>query len=151
MIDIVDEIIVEALRLIPLSCPDFAKELDYVYDLEMNSSDSMEKRFGFIPLSSDSVSGVMSAKTFDHTFQVILTEEVDNQDSDKDMREKISLLYSCMFKICEDFKANCFVLSDPKQQVKQVKPGGFDIPEILENNNGVALRMNLIFQYSFRK
>lgn len=151
MSDIVSEIIEAAKIRIPIVCAEFQTELDYVYDLQMNSADALEKRFGFIPLPADFIKGSLGAKRLDHIFQIILTEEVDNQDCDKDMRDKIKSLYPCMFKICKDFQANCLVVATPKQQLVQIKPVGFDIPEILGENDGVALRMNIIFQYQLRK
>lgn len=151
MSDIVSEIIAAAKTQIPLSCPEFSKELDYVYDLQMNSADSTEFKFGFISLPADFIKGSLGFKRLDHIFQVILTREVSNQDCDKDMNEKIESLYPCMLKICKDFQANCLVLPTPANQLIQIKPIGFETPEILGNSDGVALRMNLTFQYQLRK
>lgn len=151
MSDIVQQIIANAKARIPLVCTDFQTEVDYVYDLQMNSAEAMDYRFGFIPLSAPPTSGSQGAKRFDHTFQVILTREVENQDCDKDMQQKIESLYPCMFQICKDFQANCLYAGTPQEQLIQVKDGGFDIPEILGENEGVALRMNLVFQYQLRK
>lgn len=151
MTDIVSEICDKAIERIPIACPDFEDQLDYVYDLQMNSADSMEKRFGFIPLGARPVPGTNGAKTYDHTFQVILTEEVSNDGCDKDMRDKIKSLYPCLFAICEDFiKNKSLCISNATTTIIQVKEGEVDIPEILGENDGVALRMNLVFQYRIR-
>ena len=151
MSDIVSEIITAVKARIPIVCPEFENELDYFYDLQMNAADQLEKKFGFIPLPADDVKGSLGFKRMDHIFQVILTEEVDNQDCDKDMRDKIESLYPCMFKLCKDFQSGCVVLPTPKNQLIQVKSIGFEVPEILGDNDGVALRMNLTFQYQLRK
>lgn len=150
MTDIVKDIVAEVKSIIPVVCAEFENQLDYEYSLQMNAADNLEKRFGFIPLSAPFVPGSSGFKRLDHTFQLILTEEVSNQDCDADMADKIQSLYPCMFALCKHLQANCVTLTDPNSVMIQVKAVGFENPEILGENDGVALRMNLIFQYQTR-
>lgn len=150
MSNIVEEIIVESEALIQATLPTF-KPLQYVYDLEMNAEDRLNERFGIIPTAAESVSGrTLGFLTVDHNFQIILTNQALDKDSDAPLREKVNALYEQGYLVLKEFAQKKLNLPTPTNLVLLITGNGFESPELLVQNKGVALRLNINIQYRIK-
>jgi len=147
---IVEEIIAASNTLIQATLPTF-KPLLYAYDLEMNAEDRLNDRFAIIPTGAESVSGrSLGFLTIDHNFQIILTDQAQDKDSDAPLRLKVNQLYEQGYLLLKEFAQKKLPLPTPTNLVLLITGNGFESPELLVQNKGVALRMNINIQYRIK-
>lgn len=150
MSNIVEEIVVASEALIQATLPTF-KPLQYVLNLEMNAEDRIAKRFGFVPEQTTSVTGrSIGFLTVDHAFQIILTDSSIDKDSDAPLREKTYKLYEQAYLLLKEFAQKKPTLPTPTNQILLITGNGFELPQNLSHNSGIALRMNINIQYRIK-
>jgi hypothetical protein len=105
--------------------------------------------YGFLPLGADFVEGRrLGSVTMDHTFQLVLTTDYRNHDDDREAMDALTGLYESANDIQKELAKRYTSISD---KLLIVRPVGFEDPEFIEDNTIVALRFNLVFNYSYRK
>jgi len=150
MSNIVEEIIDAGKTKIQTILPDF-KELLYATDLETNACGKLDNRFGFLAGGATfKTGGSMGFTTMDHSFEVILTDEMKNQDSDAPLQNKTNKLFEYMNEVIKCFEKQKLILATPTNCILIITGVSLEKPEFLNENSGVALRANFNFQYRFK-
>lgn len=126
-------------------------QLDYEYDIDPNSDRGYEERFGFIPKSADFAEGrSMGFTTMNHSFQLILTDDYQNQDCDTAQNTTVMELYDKSQALLKDLQKSRLALPTPSNQVLLISGLSFDEPEFSGDNSTVALRLNFNIQYRYQ-
>jgi len=127
-------------------------QIDYEFDIFANSERSYNKRFGFIPLDATFAEGrAMNSTTMNHIFQLILCDDYQNKDDDSALGTVLNSLYAQANGLLVELQKKAIHLPTIGHQVLLVSGISFDLPEVLEDNNGVvALRCNFNIQYRFK-
>ena len=142
--------IVEAIKPIIESVTGHA-QLDYEYNVELNSDRGYEARYGFIPQSADFVDGrSMGFTTMNHGFQLILTDDFQNKDDDTAQNTSVMALYEKSQSLLKDLQKSRLVLPTPTNKVLLISGLSFEEPEFSGDNSTVALRLNFIIQYRYQ-
>jgi len=126
-------------------------QLDYEYDIDLNSDRGYTEKYGFIPQDASFAEGKsMGFTTKDHTFQLILTNDFKNQDDDTAQNSALMVMYEKAQTLLKDLQKSRLALPTPTNKVKLISGLSFDDPEFSGDNSTVALRLNLKIQYSYR-
>lgn len=148
--EIVSEII-EATKAILAGLIPEQNQLSYEYDIEKNSEKELTNGFGFIPQEALFKEGsALGFTTMEHTFQLILTTDFQNKDSDAAQGLKIQSLYNKAHLLLKDIQKKSIALPTSGYTVLLVSGINFETPEISIENSTVTLRSNFIFTYRFR-
>lgn len=146
---IVDEVIVAVKALLP-GLTGYS-QLDYEYDIDLNSDSNYTEKFGFIPLSANFVEGrSIGFSTIDHTFQLILTNDFLNRDDDTNQHTALMQLYDKAQGTLKELQKSKLALPTPTNKVLLISGQSFEDPEFSSDNSTVALRVNFIIQYRYR-
>lgn len=146
---IVQEII-EAIKPIIESVTGFT-QLDYEYDIDLNSDRGYTDKYGFIPQDATFVEGrAMGSSTINHTFQLILANDFNNQDDDTAQNTSLMGMYEKAQNLLKDLQKSRLVLPTPTNRVLLISGLSFDEPEFSGDNSTVALRLNFNIQYSYK-
>lgn len=150
-ITIVEDIISKVKEEVGLLLTDF-NQLDYEFDINKNADNRLQKRYGFIPLSAEFVEGrTLQHSTFNHIFQLLLTNDFQSKDDDTALSDSLNLLYKASFCVQQNIQCGHIVLTNPDYKVLIFRAVSFEDPEYLLDNGTVALRVNFTVQYRFRK
>lgn len=150
MNDIVTEII-EAGKILIQSILVDHSELYYADNLDLNACGEMIKRFGFIAQGATFVEGrSMGFTTMDHDFQIILTDEFNLKDDDRIMQNIKNKMFGELHEVLKDMQKKKLVLATPTNLVTIINGSSFEVPEVLGDNMGIALKLNLNIQYRFK-
>ena len=146
---IVQEII-EAIKPIIESVTGFS-QIDYEYDIELNSDRGYTEKYGFIPEAATFTEGrSMGFSTLDHNFQLILVNDFNNQDCDTAQNTTLMGMYEKAQSLLKDLQKSRLTLPTPTNRVLLISGLSFDEPEFSGDNSTVALRLNFNIQYSYR-
>lgn len=118
------------------------KELDYVYDLEMNEFRSSDKRYGVGALSGSSVSGTTKSVTVDFSFFVVLTRTYVNRSDDGNERAVLSDIYDKIDTLNEAI----FQRKLNNANVLLVSELSFDSPEKIDTGT-ISVKVNFVVKY----
>ena len=147
---IVKEIIDETKNILDALLPDM-KRLSYEHDLLNNSERELTNRFGFIAQEANFKEGsALGFTTMEHTFQLILTTDYQNKDSDAAQSEALNSLYSKVHSVLKDLQKKSITLPTSGYRVLLVSGVNFEAPEFLAENSTIILRTNLIYTYRFK-
>jgi len=125
-------------------------QIDYEYNVELNSDRGYENGFGFIPLSASFVSGrSIGFTTMDHTFQVILTDDFLNSDDDTSQNISIMDMYDDSESLLKQLQKSRLVLPTNTNRVLLISGASIDEPEVSSDNSTVVLRINFNINYSY--
>jgi hypothetical protein len=120
-------------------------ELHHIYAIEKNNLNDNSDRYGVAVGGVSSTDGIIKSSTVDQAFQVILTQGyISSQDSDEKIRAAINELHD---KMDEVLAAVYNKKAGLPQLVLVVTLDSMSEPEILEEDNVVALRMDLVVKY----
>ena len=118
-------------------------ELRYVFDIVQNDGRGIVKGFGVVPEDAPPANSIIKAMTFDHTFQIVLTQTNVREQDDADA---IAAVLDELYNKADD------VLHDVLNQqlgiphiIMTVTNGGISAPEILESY--IVLRFRVIVRY----
>lgn len=126
-------------------------QLDYEYNIELNSDRGYEKRYGFIPQTADFAEGrSLGFTAMNHSFQLILTDDYQNQDCDTAQNTIVMALYEKAQTLLKDLQKSRLALPTPTNRVLLISGLSFDEPEFSGDNSTVALRLTFNIQYSYR-
>ncbi len=126
-------------------------QIDYEYDIELNSDKGYEKRFGFIPEGAAFADGrSLGFTTMNHAFQLILTDDYKNKDDDTKQNTALMALYTAAEDVLKQLQKSKLALPTPGNQVLLISGLTFDDPGFTGDNGTVALRANLNIQYRYR-
>ena len=115
--------------------------LRYYYDLAKNDYKGNTDRYAVLPQSIESQSGVIQSITIDQTFQITLTTDYRNDPkSDTDLQAKVKYLYDKMDNVLRDIVLT--KLGVPSI-ILLVTLGGYDAPQVLEEQKVIALSMDI--------
>lgn len=117
-------------------------ELDYVYDIEKNTSANNHNRYGIGVLNGSSVSGTNKAITVDFGFFVVLTKYVVNQSSDENERTALEAIYDEF----ENINKNVFQKKLNNANILLVSELSYDTPEPVGDNT-ISVRVNFTIKY----
>lgn len=117
------------------------KELDYVYDLEANSTRSIDLRYGVGASEGVSVLGTTKAVTVDFNFFVILSKSFKNRSCDAKQRTVLSEIYDEF----ENINVNVFQKKLGNAQVLLVSDLSYSEPEVI--HEGLAVRVDFLIKY----
>ena len=142
--------IVEAIKPIIASVTSHT-QLDYEYNVDLNSDRGYEKGYGFIPKDASFAEGrSMGFTTIDHTFQMILTDDFKNQDCDTAQSTALMALYEKSQTLLKDLQKSRLSLPTPTNKVLLISGLEFEEPEFSGDNSTVALRLNFNIQYRYQ-
>lgn len=121
------------------------EELPFVQDISKNNKRTAANAYGVRALAaSESEGALLRTVTLDHTFEIILTENYVNRQSDAEIEASLNNLYDKadeIFKVLVNSKVNL-----PELVLSVSSPSILD-PEILETAKFVALRLQLKVKY----
>jgi len=150
MSNIVEEIVDASKTLIQSILPDYS-ELYYANNLDMNACGELIKKFGIISQGASFAEGrAIGFTTMNHDFQIILSDEFNLKDDDAALQDTTNKMYAQLHAILKDMQKKKLVLATPTNLVMIINGSSFEIPEVLGDNMGVALRLNLNIQYRFK-
>ena len=119
-------------------------ELDYLFDLERNSFRQNTKRFGARPLSGSSLGGVTRQYTIDHVFEIVLTTDYVNKQSDAAQKAAMLSLFDKMSDILVVILKNKIGIPNI---VLNIEPFSHLEPEFLDEHNVVVQRTQVTVRY----
>lgn len=119
------------------------KELKYKFDVAENNFKINKKRYGVIPSSGETFSGITCNYTMSQDFEVILTDDFVNRLGDSGQRSAMFGLYDQMDKI---FKELYTQKAGIPNIIILVESMTLEEPEFLEDNI-VVLRSIFTVQY----
>ena len=126
-------------------------QLDYEYDIDLNSDRGYTEKYGFIPQDAIFAEGrAMGASTINHTFQLILVNDFNNQDDDTAQNTTLMGMYEDAQSLLKDLQKSRLTLPTPTNRVLLISGLSFDEPEFSGDNSTIALRLNFNIQYSYR-
>ena len=126
-------------------------QLDYEYEIDLNSDRGNTERFGFIPKSASFVDGrSMGFTTMDHSFQLILVNDFQNKDCDASQNTIVMELYKLSQSFLKDLQKSRLQLHTPSNRVLLISGLAFEEPEFSGDNSTVALRLNFNIQYRYQ-
>ena len=117
-------------------------ELEYIYDLEANSSKGNDLRYGVGTISGSSVTGTNKAITLDFGFFVVLTKNFVNRSSDENERTVISAIYDEF----ETLNQNIFQKKLNNVNILLVSELSYNGPEVIGEKT-LAIRVDFIVKY----
>lgn len=120
-------------------------ELKYKFSVNLNSFRDNAQRYGCIPQGMSAVEGVTRSYTVDQTFQLILTTEYVNKQNDSALQTSTFLLYDKMDAILKDLYLTKITLGT--SIILNTPTFDIEAPEVLDEENVVALRLNLTVKY----
>lgn len=119
-------------------------ELLYKFDIEQNNFRSNDQRYAVIPGFGQSFSGILKNYTVAHDFQCILVRSFINRDGDAALR---TALYDIYDKFDDIYKRLLSYKLGIPSVVLHVESFTIEEPEILDENNVVAVRSTFTIQY----
>lgn len=126
-------------------------QLDYEYDIDLNSDRGYEEKYGFIPKAANFASGrSLGFTTMDHAFELVLTSDYNNQDCDVAQNTTVMGLYEKAQELLKELQKSRLVLPTPTNKVLLIAGLSFDDPEFSSDNSTVALRATFNIQYRYR-
>ncbi len=147
---IVEEIQTAIKALLP-GLTDNGKQLDYEYDINLNSDRGYTNRFGFIPGSATFAEGrAMGFTTMNHNYQLILTDDYQNKDCDVVQNNTIMVMYKKVQDTLKEFQKSKLALPTLGNRVLLISGLTLEDPEFSEDNSVAALRANFVIQYQYR-
>lgn len=150
-ITIVKDILDKTKELIQVALPDY-KPLDYEYDINRNADNRLQKRFGFTPFGAEFIEARTNQhNTFNHVFQLVLTNSFQAMDDDTALATALNELYEKSFLVQQNIQAGDIILTNPDYKVLIFNAVSFEQPDFLVDNGTVALRSNFSAIYRFRK
>jgi hypothetical protein len=122
------------------------KKAKFNYILEANNRVGSKKIYAIRPSSGRSVIGVTMTATFDHDFEVILSDiyQVKN-DSDADLGDRITQLHSDLELLYRDLYQKRLNLTSA--QVLLVQLVDLSVPEIDNDNDSVSITATFTVKY----
>ena len=149
-VDIVKEIIEETKSVVGALLPDM-QPLSYEYDLINNSERDLANRYGFISQDATFKEGsALGFTTMEHNFQLILTTDYQNKDSDAGQRMALEDLYAKVHMVLMDLQKKTLALPTTGYRVILISGVNFEPPEFFEENSTVVLRSNFLYTYRFK-
>jgi len=147
---IVEEIQTAVKALLP-GLTDNGKQLDYEYDINLNSDRGYENRWGFIPGPATFAEGrAMGFTTMNHNYQLILTDDFQNKDCDVVQNSTLMGMYNKIQGTLKELQKSKLALPTPGNRVLLISGLAIDDPEFNEDNSVAALRANFVIQYQYR-
>jgi len=147
---IVEEIISEVKQVLAPILTDYSL-LDYEYNVELNSERGLDKRYGFISgLATFAEGRALGFTTMNHTFQLILVDDYQNQDDEGALRAALFKQYELSQNALKDLQKSRLTLPTIGNRVLLISGQSYEEPETFSDNSIVVLRANFNFQYSFR-
>ena len=152
---IVEEIQTAVKALLPALTNDAdrgdGKQLDYEYNIDLNSDRGYTNRFGFIPGNATFAEGrAMGSTTMNHTFTLILTDDFQNKDDDTAQNTALLLMYKKVQDALKELQKSKLALPTPTNQVLLISGLTLDDPIFNEDSTIAALRANFVIQYRYR-
>lgn len=120
-------------------------ELRYVFDVAQNTERDIAKGFGIVPLSAPPANSIVRAMTFDHTFQIVLTQTNVREQDDAQVFDAL-LNAGGLYDKADDILHGVLnqQLGIP-HIIMTVVNGGIEAAEILESY--IVLRLQIIVRY----
>lgn len=140
----VSQIITQTLSVISTELGSTYQQLRYVYDVEKNGLRGAYLAYGVRPLDASSAETICQNYTFDHGFEVILTNTIARTDSDSQATTALGTMYN---KADEIFKALVNTKINLASFVLNVFDPSMSEPEFLDDQKYVVLRMQYKVKY----
>lgn len=126
-------------------------QIDYEYNIELNSDRGYEKRFGFIPgLATFAEGRAMGFTTMNHNYQLVLTDDYMNKDCDTPQNDIIMAMYAGVQDTLKQLQKSRLALPTIGNRVLLISGLTIDDPEFSEDNSVAALRSNFVIQYQYK-
>lgn len=126
-----------------LTLTDYLK-LEYKYDIEQNTFKGNKKRYGVIPLSASVGIPIIGTLTYDHSFELILTDDFVDKRNDNDKDRVIKELSDRIEDMTVKFHQSLLGLPDVVILVELLS---IDEPEIIDDHNVIAMRASFLVKY----
>jgi hypothetical protein len=123
------------------------KQLPYVYNIELNDR-LADKNFGVVIGSASSIDGTNRALTYDHNFDLILSQRWTPKRGgvgDKDLRDKISSIIGDHEILAKELYRRPLSLLSANLLI--ISPLELSAPEVDNDNNIVNITLTLSIKY----
>lgn len=119
-------------------------KLSYIFNVENNHFRTNNQRYGSRPLSASNVPGVTRQYTVDHIFEIILTTDYVNKQSEDSQKAAVFTLFDKMSDILVDIIKGKIGIPNI---VLNIEPFAHLEPEFLEEDNVVVQRTQVTIRY----